>query len=310
MSERALYYPYIHIRDLNWLKATLLLFSQVRRMMPLLYTPSDDPGVSEFARHFNGPDYLLGPAFVWDERPVRAQEALAEKLLLDAQDPEFLGRFGISWAWTSVRDDPFGFQVHAEKLAPKLKETLQNTGLAWDPLTREPYDGGGEYVEMHPSVGEVVMSILAIACAQHEGLDIVGDRRSGKLHAALISKNSEAIYNAWLHPPGWPEPPQRPTGEDLFEFLLGFHCDLSQLTPARLASMNEDREPLKKLIVRLRTMATDIPPMDPGPGLLEYFKDKAADVLSEWRAGRANMSHFWRGFFGEGLAEPASEFAD
>jgi hypothetical protein len=163
---------------------------------------------------------------------------------------------------------------------------------------------------MHPSVGEVVMSILAIACAEHEGLDIVGDRRSGNLHAALIAKDREAIYNAWLHPPAWPEPPQQPTGEHLFEFLLGFYCDITQLTPVSLASMNEDREPLKRLVARLRKIATDIPAMDPGPEQLEYFKDKAADVLREWRAERANMSRFWRVFFGAGVAEPGIEFAE
>jgi hypothetical protein len=29
MNQKALYYPYIHIQDLNWLKATLLLFSRL-----------------------------------------------------------------------------------------------------------------------------------------------------------------------------------------------------------------------------------------------------------------------------------------
>ncbi len=62
MSERALYYPFIHIRDVNWLKATLLLFSQVRRMVPTMFTPSDGPGVREFAEYFTGREPFLQPA--------------------------------------------------------------------------------------------------------------------------------------------------------------------------------------------------------------------------------------------------------
>ncbi len=49
MNQKALYYPYIHIQDVNWLKATLLLFSEVRRMMPVQFTPEDSEEVRAFA---------------------------------------------------------------------------------------------------------------------------------------------------------------------------------------------------------------------------------------------------------------------
>ena len=140
MSEHALYYPYIHIGDVNWLKATLLLFSQVRRMVPELFTPSDDPAVSEFARHFNKQgEYLLRAAAVWEERAVQAQQWLADKLRCDGQDPAFIERFGVQSAWsTFVADDPFGFQVHVRKLTPELQETLQTTWL----ISRESHMTG------------------------------------------------------------------------------------------------------------------------------------------------------------------------
>jgi hypothetical protein len=42
MAEQALYYPYIQIRDIEWVKATLLLFERIYRMgfrftVPLLH---------------------------------------------------------------------------------------------------------------------------------------------------------------------------------------------------------------------------------------------------------------------------------
>jgi hypothetical protein len=44
----ALYYPFIHITDVNWLKATLLCFPGVRRMVPQSYVPTDSDAVREF----------------------------------------------------------------------------------------------------------------------------------------------------------------------------------------------------------------------------------------------------------------------
>jgi hypothetical protein len=303
MSDRALYYPYIHIHDVNWLKATLLLFSQVRRMLPELYSPSDDPRIQEFATYHTGKEYLLQPAAVWEDRAVKAQSALAERLLHDAEDPAFGLRFGSEAAW-NIRDDPYGFQVRHQKLALVLRDALDKTKLAWVPGNRK------EYIEMHPAVGEVVMSILAIACAEGEGLDIVGDRRSGMLHSALIEKDSEAVYNAWLHAPAWPVPPAPPTKEKMFEFLLGFQCDLGALTPESVAELGRNREPLKNLLAKLRDMTADVPPMDPGPAQDQYFSDRASEAIAGWRDDRRNLPHFWRVFFGDGVAEPGIKFAE
>lgn len=45
-----LYYPHIQIDDVNWLKATLLCFPQVRRIRPEFYAPDDAPEIIEFQR--------------------------------------------------------------------------------------------------------------------------------------------------------------------------------------------------------------------------------------------------------------------
>jgi len=308
MNDHALYYPYIHVRDANWLKATLIMFSQVRRMVPYTtFTPYDTQAVQEFVECKGGP--LLWYAEISSERAKQAQRALAEKLRQDAKDPAFRKRFGRQAA-SKMEGDSLGFQIHQAKLDSELKKVLRDNHLVWDPRAQEPYDEFAEYVELHPHVGEVVMSTLAIACAQGEGLDIVGDRRSGRLHSFLVEKDGEAIYDAWLHPRSWPEKPSKPTGEDLFEFLLGFYCDLSKLKPENLAAMGEDRKPLRKLIQKLREAASTMPAMDPGPEQNEYFRDKAGDALREWNSDRKNLPHFWRVFFGEGVEEPGAKFLE
>jgi hypothetical protein len=55
VSERgALYYPYIHIHDENWLKATPLSFRQVRRIVPYRFTVRDEVTIQPYMFR-NGP---------------------------------------------------------------------------------------------------------------------------------------------------------------------------------------------------------------------------------------------------------------
>ncbi len=42
---KALYFPYIHFQDLDWLKYSLLYWDAVKRIVPPGYEPEDDPGV-------------------------------------------------------------------------------------------------------------------------------------------------------------------------------------------------------------------------------------------------------------------------
>jgi hypothetical protein len=50
MADHPLYYPYIHIQDPDWLKATLLIFSQVRRMTPVQALQAGDDALSDRLR--------------------------------------------------------------------------------------------------------------------------------------------------------------------------------------------------------------------------------------------------------------------
>jgi hypothetical protein len=317
MAQKALYYPYIHIRHVDWLKGTLLLFSQVRRMVPG-YEPGDDatpvPGdddlLSGFMKDFKGGGPLLTRANLSSQRVKDAQRWLATKLEKDTQDPEFLRIFGKESTRRFLNSDDPGFPLHIGKLVHQLYGVLGTSQLAWPPnlLTGEPYDQFGIYVEVHPSVGEVVMSTLAIACADAEGLYIVGDERSGRLHSSLLEQQKESIYQTWLPPAPELSRPEAATPEELFEFMIGFARNLSDVTPDKLASMRTDREALRNLLTNLRERAALIPSMDPGPESEEYFEDTVSDVIKQWHRDRSNMARFWRHFFEEGLIDPSADF--
>jgi hypothetical protein len=281
MSSNALYYPYIHIRDVNWLKGTLLLFPQVRRMLPAYFCPDDAPAIREFVSHGRA---LLEMANLGSDRARLAQLDLAAQLETDAKDPQFQLTYGPAATRKDLPYDSPGFQIHQGKLQPELITVLRNSGLGWVPVNRETYDFHTEYMELHPRVGEAIMSTLAVACALGEGLDIVGDQRSGGLHRCLIEKDPNAIYQDWLHPKSALAMPDAATSEELFEF--------------------------RKLLSRLRERAAQIPRMDPGPDRKKAFEDEVATIFKEWNSDRANMASFWRTFFGKGLVDVGAKSSE
>jgi hypothetical protein len=252
----------------------------------------------------------LVPANLFSGRVLAAQDRLATKLDADSKDPNFVARYDASATEPLLMRDPVGFQIHVGKLSEKLKTVLLQSKLSWEPRMRESYDYGSDYVQLHPRVGEAVMATLAVNCALGEGLDIVGDRRSGPLHRCLLEKEADTLYDAWLHPDSSSSEPMNATGEELFEVLLAVECDVSALTPQKLATLQDDREALEALIGRLREHAQQIPQMDPGRERQDFLDATSERIIGEWRADRANMSTFWRKFFGKDLVDTTAKFVE
>jgi hypothetical protein len=50
--------------------------------------------------------------------------------------------------------------------------------------------------------------------------------------------------------------------------------------------------------------------MDRGPRRDEFFKDEVAGILKKWERDRANMSNYWKAFFGKGLVDAGAKFLD
>jgi hypothetical protein len=307
VSAGALYYPYIHLED-NWLLANLLVFPCIKRMVPTNFTPRDSYRVKALTEWSDEKEPLLQHANLYTSRSQRAQTNLAEKLERDAKDTRFIVRYGQSAARALAGANDYGFQIHAAKLSDDLKKALAGNSLAWNPLNKEPYDERSEYVEVHPRVGEAVMSTLAIACAQDDGLDIVGDKRSGDLHRCLLEKELNSVYESWLGLSTNMEPPQAATGEELMEFIVGMAGDLSTLSVDGLRDLADEREPIDALITALREEAAKIPRMNPGQKRDDAFKAATSQILKKWEGDRNNLSNFGRAFFGEGATKLATSF--
>lgn len=95
----ALNYPYIRIRDVDWLKRSLLVFPHIVRMTPgsARGAPADDPQIEPFTFHRNGDDgALLRPANLKLPHVQKCQSELIAALQSRFEiDPAvFLARFG------------------------------------------------------------------------------------------------------------------------------------------------------------------------------------------------------------------------
>jgi hypothetical protein len=180
----ALNYPYIRVRDVDWLKRTLLIFPHVVRMTPDFDPPPDSAEVSEFGRLKGRRGPLLRSAELSADHVRKAQEDLIEairnRIGLDRES--FLSTYGrsgtlraadslIRQAASPWDDRLLGrpFQIHSSKILGELGQFIRGHNLAWRP--DDPHGHG--YIETHPRLGEAVMATLAFACAENEGLQLV-----------------------------------------------------------------------------------------------------------------------------------------
>jgi len=312
LEERdALYYPYIHIRDVEWLKRTLLVFPHVVRMTPESYTPRDNPFVSQLCDMQTKRGPLLRSAQLFTPTVDRALNELQRNIEtdLERQGKTFVTRYGKAAADAMKRNtyDP-GFQLHPDKLqGGGFVEFLRRKQLAWNP--EHPDDQ--QYLELHPQIGQAVLSTVAVACAMDEGLEIVTDPKdedSRRLNMCLASRGSSELYNAWIHPGDSAPWAHRASPREILEVVAYHHCNTEKVTPERLVELADDREALARLMSALKKMAASIPQMMNEEKFRERLEGQAQDVLKRWKADHANMSNVSKEIFGTEGAKNVGDF--
>lgn len=310
VEREALYYPYVHIRDDDWLKKTLLVFPGVVRMIADDFVPDDGPLVRALSQR-GGRRQLMRRATL-DSKPVRdAQKhlvALLENDLAEQGEP-FRARFDKAAATALNRKtkSPFGFQMHLGKTSLPLAQLLQRERLAWKP----DHPDRKEYFEMHPRIGQAVLGTIAVECARDQGLDIVAqsqDDSSRELNACLASTEIDVVYDTFVRD----KPLVSAAANDetsLLEVIVYCHCDVSRLDADALVALMDERDALRDLKAELEKM-TRVPAMRDPVEHRRRLQDEAADVLRRWTADRANLSGFARKIFAaESLSKGISEVA-
>lgn len=310
----ALNYPYIRVRDVEWLKRTLLIFPHVARMTPFANAPADDPDIEPFTRLEWRNRPLLRAADLWNDEVETAQTELITELRrrLNEDGESFRERFGrqsrAPTARGSVRQQTVwerrlsavgSFQIHRKKLFGQLVEFLEEERLAWTP--DNSLADGPDYLGMNPALGEAVMATLATACAENEAMQVVTE--FPEIHGKLLATPRDKILSACIDPP----PARKPaSGDAIFEFLVYRRCDVDILSAENILALKKERDALADFRAKLEQFAKQLPAVLPGKGHLEErFDDILGDMFREWERDQANLSGFARRFFGQGvLSEP------
>src|SRR5262245_56473724 len=114
LDRDALYYPFIHITDVSWLKATLLCFPGGRRMVPQSYVPTDSDAVREFCE-VEGPrgEPLLTRVDLFSPDARAAEGRLLATL--EKYDSTIRSRFSERVTMKALGTDDL-YQLHDEKI--------------------------------------------------------------------------------------------------------------------------------------------------------------------------------------------------
>ena len=292
LDRDALYYPYIHIRDVNWLKGTLLCFPQVRRMVPPDFHLNDSPEVQEFRK-------LVGPAgkplIAEEDTDQYAVEESQHRLLTTLRENEeyVCQRYSHDATINQYPKEHDSFQIHGGKILGETVEYLKSKELVWP--ARTVHGGYTKWYALHPKLGEAVMSLIAINIALSKGLDIVTS--SGQIHHSLASLDEKEVFQNLIRrtSPGEPMEGSKKVAEmadELALMVMTTQFDLTRLAPAQIAEMIKDGNDLKRFKTALIPIAETIPDILDPVEREKKLKEKSEIVISEWNKYKKSLPRF------------------
>jgi hypothetical protein len=171
--EGALYYPYMRIRDENWLKLSALYWDSMRRFKPTRYHLRDSSVGGQFAQ----------AGFLISLDPERYAENVSNELLaFMMQHTETLQRkYSIQAALDTPSGPGWGTEgprgrnrnlgwIHSQKIRQGYRNFLIGEGLG-----QVGRDADDQWVGLHPTMAAAYMLTLVGTCADSEGLNPITD---------------------------------------------------------------------------------------------------------------------------------------
>jgi hypothetical protein len=180
MERPALYFPYIHVRDDDWLKAAALYWPSVRRLVPHKHTTHDSPTAQLFAQagvlRDEEPRTLLGPGGDLMRTLEANIDRLAPQFQIDAYDGPSHADHQSNRGLADYADDRLGW-IHVSKFPYHLIEALEERRLAV--LGRDVSHGHGDpgnWIGLHPAVAGAYMTTLAGHLAERSRFEAITDQ--------------------------------------------------------------------------------------------------------------------------------------
>jgi len=292
-DKKALYYPYIHFRDIEWLKATLLCFPQVSRMAPSGLKWEQNAISDAFNNLTNERGERLINEIYINPGETSPTYKVQERLLKNLRNNlDFLKSNYSRLITTKTIPKKEVWRLHFEKMNSELWDFLIENDLGWNDddknINKPEFD---TWVYMHPLIGETIMSIIAIELANQNGLDIVSD--SEKIHCALSSRDENLVLaNLFNDSPLGTETPVPTKVNELASVVLTTQFDLKKLSPAQISELikeGKDLRRFKEAIVPIATSIADIQDPDKRKKEFEY---KAKVVIEEWKKYEKKLPSF------------------
>ena len=202
--------------------------------------------------------------------------------------------------------DIFPTTVHFGKLEQDIVSFLTH------PNHKFAHHREDNFLELHPALGEALMSTIAIACGEEDGLAVVTE--NGKVHSWLHSLDSKLALEALISDEYMLEKGDIVTGrtkrdESKATLALFLNSDLSAISADNLVALNDEREAIQDLKDKVAELSRNIPLMNNVKKENEYLLDTTSDIIQKWKNDRANLSNFWKQFFGLDLAKNADKFS-
>jgi hypothetical protein len=195
-TYQALYYPFIHFKDDNWLKLSALYWDKIGRIKPQHYQTEDSATVK-----------ALG-AFVKDFAPEIEGDAFAATFIdfVKQYAPKLQAKYALSlrdqWerlpetrraprpGGPSGNDSRLSY-IFCQKIPDDLYTALNESELASTDAR------GSQWIGMHPDLAWVYMTALAEHIAERAGLRPLTDETSD--HIAVSGLSIERLAQALLH---------------------------------------------------------------------------------------------------------------
>jgi hypothetical protein len=288
VDRGALYYPFIHVRNEDWLKATLLCFPFMDRMVPEAYEVNDEPFAAAFSTtpgRFGR--MMLGRRELDEPATDQARVALLRKLEEDFSEYNIPTRFSRDAAVSAYPDGENAFQIHEYKIGSALIEFLKNHGMAWQPT--RPVRGGAPWWAVHPLLGETIMSTNAVALATAHDLEIVTS--DGPIHQSLLGARTGDVYDTLVRQQLFGLPREDTVKvNDLVRFVFLSAFDLQKLSVSDIAELNRQRADLAALKAELLSEVKDVGGMPDREVWQDVLSVRVADVVSRWRDTTSPLS--------------------
>jgi hypothetical protein len=273
----ALYYPYIRIRDVEWLKATLLCFPQVRRIVPDSYMPIDSDEIRVFLNTEGQHGPLLTHSASLMEYPVAMQMGQLGEWMKEHLSELHL-RYNVEETQKEFRRD--AFQIHKGKISPsiRLMEMLEAEGLAWRSLGPDSYF----WISMHPRLGRAVMSTIAAAIAKFDGLAIVTP--STQAHYKISGLEGKQLWESLLQDErAIEQAPDQDSLAETMELVLLSTFDLKALTAADIANLTRSTGGLAGFREKLADLASEIPMIPNAKERMARIEAAADEMRADWQ---------------------------